>query len=112
LIPSFPKLPSTFTMADTKPVETAPVAEPVIETKAAEETPAAPAATTEAPATETEVAPAAAETAEAPAATEEAKKEEEVKPVEEGQLAHKGEGANFPKYVQICHGVHGRKTSC
>jgi len=102
-------------MADTKPVETAPVAEPVVETKAAEETPAAPAAaTTEAtaPATETEVTPAAAETTEAPAATEEAKKEDEVKPVEEGQLAHKGEGANFPKYVQICHGVNRRKAFC
>jgi hypothetical protein len=82
-------------MADTaKPVETVPAAEPVVETKV-EETPAA--ATTEAAAAETEATPVATETTEAPAAAEEAAPVEEKKPVEEGTLAHKGEGANFPK---------------
>lgn len=102
-------------MADVKPTETAPVAEPVVETKPAEETPAvAPAATEEvaAPApvvaaetTEAAPAVAAAEAVEAPAATEEAKKEvEEAKPVDEGHLSHKGEGANFPKNL-----IHSKK---
>jgi len=98
-------------MADVKPTETAPVAEPVVETKPAEETPAAteevaaPAPVGAAETTEAAPAVAAAETAEAPAATEEAKKEvEEAKPVDEGHLSHKGEGANFPKNL-----IHSKK---
>jgi len=88
-------------MADTKPVETAPAAEPVVETKPTEETPVTTEAAAVVPATETETeTPAAAETAETPAVAEEAK-EEEAKPVEEGALSHKGEGANFPKYVYL-----------
>lgn len=81
-----------------KPVEVAPSTEPVAETKV-EETPAP---TTEAaPATETAAAPAveattaAEETPAAPAAEESTPKKEEVVPVEEGHLEHKG--SNFPK---------------
>ncbi|KAK4170089.1 Pleckstrin homology domain-containing protein [Cladorrhinum sp. PSN259] len=85
-------------MADTqKPVEVAPVAEPVVETKPAET--AATEATEVAAAPAVEATPAAA-TEEVAVATEEKaeeKKEEEVKPVEEGHLEHKGQGANFPK---------------
>jgi len=93
-------------MADTQkpaevPQETA-VAEPVAETTPAEttvaattEAAAAPAAETT-PAAATETPAAAAETEAAAAPAEEAKKEE-AKPVEEGQLEHKGQGANFPK---------------
>ena len=100
MIPSFPKLTAptrTFIMADTKPVETAPIAEPVVETK-----PPGEAAETAPAVAEPEVAPVVTETVEEPAVAEEAKKDEgevEKKPVEEGTLAHKGEGANFPKYV-------------
>ncbi|KAK0618173.1 Pleckstrin homology domain-containing protein [Bombardia bombarda] len=65
--------------------------EPVAETKPVE---VAPATTTEAEAAPTAVEPIV-EAAAAPA--EEAKKEEEVKPVDEGSLEHKGQGANFPK---------------
>ncbi|KAK4180150.1 Pleckstrin homology domain-containing protein [Triangularia setosa] len=90
-------------MADTtKPVEVAataaPVSEPVVETKPAEATPAAAEVSETAPAVEAAPAAAAATETEAPAAeAEEAKKEEEIKPVEEGHLEHKGQGANFPK---------------
>ncbi|KAK4204030.1 Pleckstrin homology domain-containing protein [Triangularia verruculosa] len=98
-------------MADTtKPVEVAatpaPVAEPVVETKPAEATPTvaevsetAPAVeATPAAATETEVAAEApAAEAEAEEAKKEEEEEEEAKPVEEGHLEHKGQGANFPK---------------
>lgn len=84
-------------MADVKPVDVTPAAEPVAETKPVEETVAAPAVETTAPAAETEAAPAATEATETPAAAVEEAKEEEKKPVEEGHLSHKGEGANFPK---------------
>lgn len=92
-------------MSDVKPTETAPVVEPVVETKTAEETPAvAPVAEAEAAAPAAEVE-AAAETTEAPAATEETKtEEEEKKPVDEGHLSHKPEGANFPKNL-----IHSKK---
>ncbi|KAL2018564.1 hypothetical protein VTK56DRAFT_606 [Thermocarpiscus australiensis] len=93
-------------MADTqKPAEVSqetPATEPVTvtETKPAEttaatadETAAAPAA--DATAAAAAEADAAAETAAAP--VEETKKEEEAKPIEEGTLEHKGQGANFPK---------------
>jgi len=80
-----------------KPVEIAkeaPVAtEPVVETKTEDVAPVAPLETTEAPATIEPVT----ETAPAETAVEEAK--EEAKPIEEGLLEHKGQGANFPKYV-------------
>jgi hypothetical protein len=85
-------------MADTtKPVETAPVVAPVVEAKPVEETPAVAAETSAPAVAEVEAAPAAAETAETPAAAAEETKVEEKKPVEEGVLSHKGEGANFPK---------------
>jgi hypothetical protein len=90
-------------MADTqKPAEVpqeTPVAEPVVETTApaATETPAvAPAVEASTPVAETDAAAVVQENA-AAAPVEEAKKEEEVKPVEEGHLEHKGQGANFPK---------------
>lgn len=93
-------------MADVqKPAEVAtPVAEPVVEATPAAETAAVETTETAAvPAVETTTeaaieTPAAAETEAAAAPAEEAK-EEEVKPVEEGHLEHKGQGANFPKYV-------------
>lgn len=74
--------------------------EPVVEAKPVEETAVAAAAETPAPAVaKVEATPAATETAEAPAAAAAAEetKVEEKKPVEEGVLSHKGEGANFPK---------------
>jgi hypothetical protein len=93
-------------MADTqKPAEVPKetlVAEPVAETTAPATTetaavaPAVEAAAT--PVADTEAAAVVEESA-AAAPVEDAKKEEEVKPVEEGQLEHKGQGANFPKYV-------------
>jgi hypothetical protein len=82
-------------MADVqKPVEVAPSTEPITETKV-EETPAA---TTEATTSTETPAPAADFTKaveETPATTEEAPKKEEVTPIEEGSLEHKG--SNFPK---------------
>ncbi len=88
-------------MADTKPVEvpkeeTAPV---VAEPAAAVETPVAAATETPAAPAEPEVAATTETPAETPAAPAEEAKEEEKKPVEEGHLSHKGEGAGFPKYV-------------
>ncbi|KAK3497268.1 pleckstrin domain-containing protein [Neurospora hispaniola] len=71
--------------AEIKPLEVVPVTEAPVVVADAEAAPAAAAAATEA--TEAEAAPAAAED----------KKEEEVKPVEEGHLEHKGQPANFPK---------------
>ncbi|KAI1309741.1 Pleckstrin homology domain-containing protein [Xylaria venustula] len=71
---------------ETTPAVAELVAEPVAETKPAEETPVEAAPATEAPA-ET--------TAEETPAAEEAK--EEVKPIEAGTLEHKGAPANFPK---------------
>jgi len=89
-----------------KPTETAPVAEPVVEETPAVAAPAAAEEVAAAPAVEAEAAPAAAaETTEAPAAAEEAAKEpEEAKPVEDGHLSHKPEGANFPKNL-----IHSKK---
>lgn len=87
-------------MADEqKPVEVAPSTEPVAETKV-EETPAATteaALATETPAPAPEATTAVEEAPAAPATEETAakKEEEEVKPVEEGHLEHKG--SNFPK---------------
>lgn len=95
-------------MADVKPTEvpeaTPAVAEPVApaaETAPAAAEPAAEAAATEEtkPAEAAE-APAAAEAA-AETATEEAKKDEEVKPIEEGTLEHKGAPAGFPKNLMF-----------
>ncbi|KAB5578564.1 Pleckstrin homology domain-containing protein [Coniochaeta sp. 2T2.1] len=89
-------------MADVqKPVEVTPAAvpaaEPVTETKV-EETPAATteaAPVTETPAPAAEATTAVEETPAAAAATTEEPKKEEVTPVEEGHLEHKG--SNFPK---------------
>ncbi|KAH7634241.1 hypothetical protein SMAC4_00211 [Sordaria macrospora] len=72
--------------AEIKPLEVVPVTEAPVVIADAETAPAA-AATTEA--TEAEATPAVAEEAK--------KEEEEVKPVEEGHLEHKGQPANFPK---------------
>lgn len=69
-----------------------------VETKPVEETPVA--ATEAAPVAATEETKPA-ETTEAPVETEaakpEEKKEEEIKPVEEGHLSHKAQGLSFPK---------------
>jgi hypothetical protein len=87
-------------MADIqKSVEVAPSTEPVVAENKVEETPVATSETTaaaETPAPVTEATTADQETP-AVAPTEEvvAKKEEEVKPVEEGHLELKG--SNFPK---------------
>ncbi|KAI1408996.1 Pleckstrin homology domain-containing protein [Hypoxylon sp. FL1857] len=89
-------------MADEqKPVEvpetTPAVAEPVDETKPAEDKPAEATPAAE-PAAATEAAPEATEAAaDAAAAPAEEAKKEEVKPVEAGTLEHKGAPANFPK---------------
>lgn len=76
---------------ETAPVVVEPVAEPVVETKPAEDK-----VVEETPAVE---AAAETKTEETGAAPVEETKKEEVKPIEAGTLEHKGAPANFPKYV-------------
>lgn len=79
------EVPKDTPVAAEAATETTPAAEPAA---------AAPAETT----TEAAAADVAADPVEAAAPVEEPKKEEEeVKPIEEGNLEHKAQGANFPK---------------
>ena len=88
-----------------KPVEVPKeeVAAPAVATETTPAVVAEPTADAVPATTTTETATETAAAADATPAPVEDKKDEEVKPVEEGTLEHKGQGANFPKYVCAAH---------